>query len=489
MYSRGGPEMNKGLARSIQLVNEVFYFTASQAREGREIAEVERELFSRIMTLGREALQAFVDDCGTGNQGETTLDSMGHELPYVRDRICRYQSIFGEIDIVRAYYQRKGVEGLFPLDSQLNLPDRVYSYVLQEWAGKLAVNGSYEKAREFIQSIFPVNVPIRSVERIVQDVCNDSEAYYEHKEPSAPGTNDVVCVLVDCKGVVMRKEHICEERPSDKDPKKTGKKKMATVGTVYNIARHYRTVDDVLDERSHKLKASLKPKPMDKRIRGSLNHSKAETVDKLKSDVTQRLKDGAELVCLLDGERALWNLVTQAFPKAFFVLDIFHVTERLWTAAHCFHKQGNPEAEQFVINRLRKLLKGDVGRVIGGFKQMLSKKKLPSVIRYELEKVVGYLQNNKGHMRYDICLARGYPIGSGVVEGACRNLINDRMELTGMKWSLKGAEAMIRLRSVDINGDWEDFWDFHRKKERNRLYPGNPPISLDIHDVELKRAA
>ena len=99
--------MNRGLARSIQLVNEIFYFTASQAREGREITEVERELFSRIMTLGREALQAFVDDCGTGNQGETTRDSKGHELPYVRDRICRYQSIFGEIDIVRAYYQKK----------------------------------------------------------------------------------------------------------------------------------------------------------------------------------------------------------------------------------------------------------------------------------------------------------------------------------------------------------------------------------------------
>jgi len=189
---------------------------------------------------------------------------------------------------------------------------------------------------------------------------------------------------------------------------------------------------------SHKVKASLKPKPMDKRIRGSLIQSKAETVDKLKTDVTQRLKYGAELVCLLDGERALWNLVTLAFPMAFFVLDIFHVMERLWTAAHCFHKQGSSEAEQFVTNRLTKLLTGDVGRVIGGFKQMLSKKKLPSGIRYELEKVIGYLERNSEHMRYDICLALGYPIGSGVVEGACRNLINDRMELTGMKWSLKG---------------------------------------------------
>ena len=340
-----------------------------------------------------------------------------------------------------------------------------------------------------MQSIFPVNVPIRSIERILEDACNDSEAYYEQKEPSAPGPNDVACVLVDCKGVVMHKGHIPEERPSDKDPKKTGKKKMATVGTVYNIARHYRTVDDVLGERSHKLKASLKPKPMDKRIRGSLIQSKAETVDKLKTDVTQRLKYGAELVCLLDGERALWNLVTQAFPMAFFVLDIFHVMERLWTAAHCFHKQGSHEAEQFVINRLRKLLTGDVGRVIGGFKQMLSKKKHPSVIRYELEKVIGYLERNSEHMRYDICLALGYPIGSGVVEGACRNLINDRMELTGMKWSLKGAEAMIRLRSVDINGDWEDFWQFHRKAEKTRLYPGNPPISLELHNIELKRAA
>ncbi len=482
--------MIKGLARSIQLVNEIFHFTASQAQEGQEITEVERELFSKIMALGREALQSFVDDCGTGNQVEMVRDGEGHELPYVRDRICKYQSIFGEIDIVRAYYQQKGVEGILPLDAQLNLPDRVYSYLLQEWAGKFAVNGSYEKAQDFLQSIFPVSVPIRSIERIVEDVCDDVEAYYEQKESSLPGNNDVVCVLVDCKGVVMRMENSPDrqslERPSDKDPQKLGKKKMSTVGTVYNIARHYRTVDEVLGEIS---KASAKPKPRDKRIRGSLIRSKAETIDRLKIDVTQRLKYGAELVCLLDGERALWNLVTVAFPMAFFVLDIFHVLQRLWTAAHCFHKNGSPEAAQFVTDRLRKLLTGDVGRVIGGFKQMLSKKKLASAIRDEMEKVVGYLENNKEHMRYDICLARGYPIGSGVVEGACRNLINDRMELTGMRWSLNGAEAMIRLRSVDINEDWEDFWAFHRKKEKSDLYPGCSPISLELYDIEMKRAA
>lgn len=198
---------------------------------------------------------------------------------------------------------------------------------------------------------------------------------------------------------------------------------------------------------------------------------KAATVERLHADVTQRIERGAELVCLLDGERALWTLVKIAFPKTLFVLDIFHVLERLWVAAQCFHKEGSQEAKEFAAERLKKLLSGDVSRVIGGFKQILTKRKLSSHVRYELEKVVGYLDRNNENMRYDISLSRGYyPVGSGVLEGACRNLINDRMVLTVMRWSLQAAESMILLRGVEIDQDCQDFWTYRRQSERKRFY-------------------
>ena len=165
--------------------------------------------------------------------------------------------------------------------------------------------------------------------------------------------------------------------------------------------------------------------------------------------------------------------MTVAFPMAFFVLDIFHVMERLWTAAHSFHKQGR--SRTICNQQIEKVINRRCGPGDWWLQANAVQEEASSIIRYELEKVIGYMERNREHMRYDICLELGYPIGSGAVEGACRNLINDRMELTGMKWSRNGAEATIRLRSVDINGDWEDFWEFYRKKERNRLYPSNPP--------------
>lgn len=480
--------MQRDVVRTSHWVKEIFAFARNEAENQREIIDVERGLFKKLMELGREALQEFIGSSGTGYQGQAVVTCRGKEKPYIRDRACKYMSVFGSIVIERAYYHEKGSHGLFPLDGRLNLPDRMYSYLLQEWAGKFAVNGSYEKARELLESIFPVHVPIRSIERIVSDACDDVTAYYEEKKSPIPKSDEVVCALVDCKGVIMRKE----ARPvqdTPKDPNKPGKKKMATVGAVYNIERHFRSAEEIVGEVSHGEESRAKPRPKEKRTWGSLTEDKAATVERLQADVTQRIKRGAELVCLLDGERALWTLVKAAFPTAFFVLDIFHVLERLWMAAHCFHKEGSQEAKEFVAERLRKLLCGDVGRVIGGFKQILTKRKLSSRVRYELEKVVGYLDRNKENMRYHVCLSRGYPIGSGVVEGACRNLINDRMELTGMRWSLHGAESMIRLRAAELNQDWQDFWTYRRKSERKRLYREYAGPTDELYDAEVKRAA
>jgi hypothetical protein len=135
------------------------------------------------------------------------------------------------------------------------------------------------------------------------------------------------------------------------------------------------------------------------------------------------------------------------------------------------------------------LLTGQVGRLIGGLKQIVSKRKLFKSQKYRLNKVIGYLERNMKHMRYDQCLEKGYPIGSGVIEGACRNLSNDRLELTGMRWILQGAESVIRLRAVFINKDWADFWRFRRKSERTRLYGLPSEANNDFYTHELPQAA
>ena len=191
----------------------------------------------------------------------------------------------------------------------------------------------------------------------------------------------------------------------------------------------------------------------------------------LNEELTHRnFGDERTVIAVMDGEKAPWEAERFYFPEAVGILDIFHVMERLWTAAHCFHREGSREAEEFVKERLRDLLRGRVGDVIGGFRQRLTKGKLSGSRRRVLKTAIEYLENNREHMRYDEYLAAGYPIGSGVAEGACRHLVKDRMEQTGMRWTVEAAQAMLKVRAVYLNDQWEDFLAFRVAQEQSRLY-------------------
>jgi hypothetical protein len=179
------------------------------------------------------------------------------------------------------------------------------------------------------------------------------------------------------------------------------------------------------------------------------------------------------VICLMDGERALWEAQRAYFPEAVGVLDLFHVMERLWAVAHCFHKDGSDEAKGFVEERLRGLLEGRVGYVIGGLRQRLTKGSLRGRKREVVESAIEYLENNREHMKYDEYLAAGYPIGSGVAEGACRHLVKDRMEQTGMRWTVDGAQAMLHVRSLYLNDQWDEFVSYRIEAEQDRLYGRN----------------
>lgn len=211
-------------------------------------------------------------------------------------------------------------------------------------------------------------------------------------------------------------------------------------------------------------------------IDGKEVNGKAAIFSWFSQQIKSRNPDGSKpVVCVMDGDRALWEKVKQLVKEVGItivcVLDLYHVLERLWSAAHCFHAEGSDEAERFVADRLRRILQGQVGYVIGGLKQMATKRKLSKRKREQLSKVITYLENNRSYMKYDECLSQGYPIGSGVVEGACRHLVKDRMERTGTHWRIPGAQAMLDLRAVYLNGDWAAFQQLRIEANTRKLYP------------------
>jgi hypothetical protein len=332
---------------------------------------------------------------------------------------------------------------------------------------------------EVLSTILRIDLWNRPMEEMMTRASEQVEEYYQGRPvPEAESEAQILVIAADGKGIpIKKKEKDKESRVRLKKGEKRGKKKMSTVTAVYTIDKNERTVDDVVKEvieadRAVKTKEEPKgieskkdrPKPKNKVVKATLA-GKEEAFKDLSKQVDERDPESKKKrVALVDGEHKLRDLVKAYLVGFCIILDLFHVLEYLWKAAYVFTKEGSKEAELWVTKRLRMLLEGKVLQIIEDLKDNLKEGKLSKSKRETLEKVIGYLENGQEYMRYDEYLAQGYPIGSGVVEGACRNLVKDRMEMTGMRWCITGAEAVLQMRSVDVNGMWTKFWNFRVKK-------------------------
>jgi hypothetical protein len=460
-------------------------FVQRSARDGQRIDTVERELFRQLLGLGHSLLSAFVAQQGDGDVGpkaETAEGRVASRLPQCHDR--RYVSIFGELAITRAAYgSREGqrIERV-PLDERLGLPEGDFSYVLEDWSQRLCLKESFAEAGQSLEMLLGLKLRTGTLEHMSREVAGYAPAFQEDLPlPPPEEEGPLLVVTADGKGVPMRRPPQDGPKPHHRRAKgeKANKKQMACVGAVYTIEPFVRKADDILDEVLRDERAGDRPEPqhkhvwaeMTRQVGGEVVNAKDSLFALLGAESAARNPDRSRpVVCLMDGERALWDMQREHFPEAVGVLDLFHVLERLWAVAHCFHAEGSDGARRYVEERLRDLLQGRVGYVIAGLRRRLNGGKLSGPKRKVVKSAVEYLANNREHMRYDEYLASGYPIGSGVAEGACRHLVKDRMEQTGMRWTVSGAQAMLHLRATYLNDQWDDFIEDRIEREQTRLY-------------------
>ena len=193
-------------------------------------------------------------------------------------------------------------------------------------------------------------------------------------------------------------------------------------------------------------------------------------------------------VMLVDGHKDQIKVIKRVFKRhdiqAVLILDFIHVLEYLWKAAWCFFnsndKEQAKEAEQWVLEKAEAILEGRSGNVAAGIRIKAKSYALSAKKKKTIGKVAKYLTNHTEMLRYDHFMQQGYPIATGVIEGACRHLIADRFEITGARWSLKTAEGILRLRAIRSSGDWELYQAFHKKQEWTRNYVQR------FHDSERK---
>ena len=458
--------------------------------------EVEEETNDRGREMLRAALQGHIRARGDGDVGkalvsesrpvrvdesDTPDEPSGKpvRLSHRRSRHRPYKSRFGWIDVDRLGYGNRGECSIIPLDEDLSLPKRNTGYPVQKEICTEVARGPYMEAARALERQ-GVPVAAANVDKIAQDAACDFVDFYAKTTPS-PGeeTSKILVAAIDCKGIHIR--GLPKIEPTAKDPKRTGKKKMATVAAVYTIEPYVRTPEEIVGElrpKRHLEVVSPRPRPESKRIWASLQKSKDDIFNEVAQEMWNRDPYGTKLrVALTDGEKALQQRAL--LLDVVLILDIFHVIEYLWEIARAFYpKQKNGkdqlEAKEWMSKRLLWILQGNVSTVVRGVRQSATKRKLRGKKLEAISKATRYFMNNREHMRYDEYLAAGYPIGSGAAEGACRHLINDRLERTGMSWSEDGAEAVLKLRAIEISGDTDAYWEYHLKREHERLYTSRP---------------
>ena len=467
-------------------------------------AEVERLLQTDGTELLRRLFQGHLDARGVGEATAPVIGADGRARTHARISDRELVTVFGAVRVARMGYGQRGVESLYPRDAELNVPPEIYSYGVRRQVAEEAARGSFDEAVKAIGRTTGADVAKRQVEQLAPRAATDFDAFYDSRAAAtraeAKKAAPILVLTTDGKGVVMRPEALREatrkaasirERKLRKrlaKGEKTSTRRMATVASVYTIAPFYRTPEDIVRDLDTEQREPVpRPRPEHKRVWASLAKEPAEVIEEMFEEAERRDPEHRKAwVVLVDGGETQLRLIKETAARrgvqVSIVLDVIHVIEYLWDAAYCFHADGTPEAEAWVTERLLEILRGKSSDVAAGIRRSATLRGLKRQSRAAGDTCADYLIKYRPHLDYDRSLAAGIPIATGAIEGACRHLVKDRMDITGARWGLDGAEAVLHLRALRSSGDFEAYWDFHERREHARhhvaRYTGSPPATV-----------
>lgn len=452
---------------------------------------MERRLLRQVLALGRGLFALFLATRAAATAQEVYRDPAGVERPYHSQRRRTILSIFGRVAVARPYFYRQGVGGVAPVDALLSLPATRCSDLVRETAEELGAEGVYHKGVQVLRRLLGLRLSTRMLQAQVKEDAPTVAAFYAQQAPPPPREEAAILVVqADGKGVPILRP------PTQPAPVRLGKgqkhggKKEATLTAIYTIAPAVRTPEAVA--------ASLfapTPAPEQRPVRSGPQHKrlwatlagKDAALAEAAGQVARR--DGAHIahrVALTDGSQALQERVRRRFPTFTLVLDLIHATEYLWDAANALLGEAHPVRTAWVQARTLRLLRSEVRAVVNELERLAQEPRRTKRAAKVLRGVATYLARNAAFMQYATYLALGWPIATGVIEGACRHLVKDRCEQSGMRWTIAGAEALLHLRCVHENGDWDTFHAFRRQQRHQRLYALPYPQDADAAPLDLR---
>lgn len=482
----------------VTLAQDLAGFIRRGVQQGASLDDIERGALARVLDLGAAAVDLFLDAQGDGDLGASVEVEGGRTLyrsAVVEPRPLR--TIFGEHTFAAYVYSagsKRKIE-LRPIDARLNLPEGKASYLLQEFSQLFCVEKAFAVGARQFETVFRQKLSVDVLEDMNRTMGAQADRYLENLPVPPPAEEGTILVATaDGKGVPLVRQD-AQRVPAFEQKERPGNRRMATLGCVYTVDAHVRTAEQIvaaLFRDNTVAQPAERPDACHKHYRAYFADAGAPGEEALPSayrtwtwladEVSARAQPGQPLVRLMDGQASLWDasdacledLVVQreAAGELSFVdiLDIVHVCGYLWKAAKAFHAHQEHQ-EAFVQERLLRILRGEVLGVIKGLRWMASERGLKGAALKAVSTACNYFSNNAHRMRYDEYLQAGYPIASGVIEGACRHVIKDRLEHGGMRWTLPGAQAMLDVRCVCASSEWENFGRWRQAEQAERVHP------------------
>jgi hypothetical protein len=488
----------------VNLANDLTGLVHRSINSGASLDDVERQILEKVLSMGHSAVDMFLEGQGDGDLGEsvtTAEDVVLHRSKEVQARPLR--TIFGEHCFNAFVYSRgpKQKIELRPIDARLNLPHGKASYLFQEFSQMFCIEKAFAVGGRQLETVFGQKVSVDVLEEINRDMGEQADRFLDSlKAPASADEGKLLVATADGKGVPLVQQD-AEKVPVFDEKERPGNRRMATLGSVYTVDRHVRTPEQIVAALFHEKTESppeRRPEPCGKRYRGYFTFvelgeepipSAIRTWTWLAQEVTARHQTRQPVIRLMDGQPSLWNAAdacldefiehlreTRESRLVVDILDIIHAAGYVWRAAKVFHSHKEHQ-EAFAHERLLRILRGEVSGVIKGLRRMATEHELRGSQLKEISTVCNYFENNAHRMRYHEYLKEGYPIASGVIEGACRHIIKDRMEQGGMRWRLIGAEAMLNVRAVQASSEWEEFGRWRQLEEAKRVHPHRTLVS------------
>jgi hypothetical protein len=489
------------------------------AAVGTQIADVEDQLVLDVCEVGRLGLQKFLDDRAASEaRREVTGSDAVARTRVEHDHTRPLRSVFGEVTVTRWAYRagpvlpgRHGEQAesvtqapvmpesdatpgqrptrapdrragnLYPADAQLNLPVGKDSWGLARLVAAEAARGSYEEATAAVYRASGQRIGKRQAEQIAAAAAVDADAYYAaHRPEPCPGK--VLMLQADGKGIVMRPQDLrpgtaaaAATRPGGLSPHPGhGRKRMSEVVAVADVTSAVRAPADILPTgtRRHRPRPPA-PTTTGTWVNASITDDIPAMISAMIAEAERRDPAHARTwIALIDGNNQQIDEITaQARKRGITIttlIDFVHVMGYLHAAARALHQDGDPAASTWAHDLGRTILTGRPVDAIATIRHRIATVQPTPAHRAKAEEAITYLTNKQPHLDYPTALAKGWPIATGLIEGTCRWMIKDRMDITGARWSLPGAEAILKLRALKANGDFETYWAWHLQQELQR---------------------